>query len=362
MTTEPDSSSRAKTSSRSSGDSRIGKTIGQCLIQRKLGQGGMGTVYLGRHMTLNKPVAVKILRPDLPTDVQGVERFLREARAAARLEHHRIVQIYDAGQHDGLYYIVMQNVLGESLAARLRREKRLKVREALRIFRAVGEGIAYAHSKGIVHRDIKPDNILLGEDGGVKIVDFGLACMIEGDPNLSRTGTILGSPNFMSPEQALGKRVDQRTDIYSMGATLYRSLTGVPPFQASSSIGVVCKVVKEALRPPHESNPELPAAISRYVCYLMRKDHTKRVGSVVEALDVLERLEKRGLGRPAWRPAKRFAMAAAAIVVTAALLAIGYVSGPWNRPSASANSGGTDAPSSLQTPGADSAEDADAER
>src|SRR5688572_26826817 len=210
-------------------DPRTVRTIGQCLLQRKLGQGGMGTVYLARHLTLNKPVAVKVLRGDLPTDMQGVERFLREARAAARLEHQRIVPVYDAGKQDGMYYLVMQYVAGESLASRLRREKCLPVPEALRIFRAVAEGLAYAHLNGIVHRDVKPDNVLLGDDGSVKIVDFGLACVMEGDPNLSRSGTILGSPNFMSPEQATGQRVDQRTDIYSLGATLYQMVTGVPP-------------------------------------------------------------------------------------------------------------------------------------
>ena len=226
----------------------------------------------------------------------------------------------------------------------------------------MGEGIAYAHAKGIVHRDIKPDNILLGEYGSVKLVDFGLACIIEGDPNLSRSGGVLGSPSFMSPEQALGKRVDQRTDIYSMGATLYRVLTGVPPFHASSSIGVVCKVVKEAVRPPHEANAEVPAALSRYVCRLMRKDHAKRVGSVVEALDALARLEKRVLGQRRWLSANRCVMAAAAIVVIAALDAIGYVVGPWKQPSATANSGATNAASSLQTPAADPAQDADTSR
>ncbi|MBI4604675.1 MAG: serine/threonine protein kinase [Planctomycetes bacterium] len=312
--------------SKPGGDPRIGTTIGQCLIQQKLGQGGMGTVYLARHLTLNKPVALKVLRGDLPTDLQGVERFLREARAAARLEHHRIVQVYDAGQHDGTYYIVMQYISGESLALRLRRESKLIVPEALRIFRAVAEGIAYAHTHGIVHRDIKPDNILLADDGAVKIVDFGLACVIEGDPNLSRTGTILGSPNFMSPEQALGKRVDQRTDIYSLGATLFQTLTGVPPFQASSSIGVVCKVVKEPLKPPHEVNSAVPGALSKFVCHLMRKDRERRPPTVKEMLALLDRVQAAGPSPPpARRPRRRGLLTAIVLAAVALLLGAAFI-------------------------------------
>jgi predicted Ser/Thr protein kinase len=315
--------------SRVPGDSRIGQTIAHCLLERKLGQGGMGAVYLARHLTLNKQVAVKVLRGDLPTDLQAVERFLREARAAARLEHQRIVPIYDAGEEDGTYYIVMQYVHGESLATRLQRERRLPVGEALRIFRAVGEGIAHAHSNGIIHRDIKPVNILLGEDGSVKLVDFGLARVLEGDTTLSRTGTIFGSPNFMSPEQALGKNVDQRSDVYSLGATLYHMLAGVPPFVASTSISVVCKVVREPLAPPHTINPAIPLVLSRYVCHLMRKDLEKRARSVTEALSILDRLVQ-GEGNARRRKRSwRAALAAAGVLIAAGLLGAGALYAPW---------------------------------
>jgi serine/threonine protein kinase len=336
------------------GDSRIGKTIGQCLIQQKLGQGGMGTVYLARHLTLNKPVAVKVLRGDLPTDVQGVDRFLREARSAARLDHPRIVHIYDAGQQKGVYYIVMQYVPGESLATRLRREQRLSAQDALRVFRAVAEGIQHAHTNGIVHRDIKPDNILLGSDGSVKIVDFGLACVIESDPNLSRTGTILGSPNFMSPEQATGQRVDKRTDVYSLGATLYQMLTGLPPFQASSSIGVVCKVVREPLRPPHELNASIPTPLSRFVCHLMNKDREKRIPTIRDAIAQLDRLENGAALSAAPRSLLyRPALTLATVLVAALLIAMAYLAGPWRGsvPSASANgASGSTPPSQTSSP------------
>jgi tRNA A-37 threonylcarbamoyl transferase component Bud32 len=310
------------------GDSRIGKTIANCLLEQKLGQGGMGTVYLARHLTLNKQVAVKILRADLPTDLQAVERFLREARAAAQLEHPRIVPIYDAGEQTGTYYIVMQYVPGESLASCLRRVRTLPPREALRIYRAVAQGIAHAHSNGIVHRDIKPDNILLGSDGGVKLVDFGLARVLEGDTTLSRSGTVFGSPNFMSPEQALGRNVDQRTDIYSLGATLFQMLTGMPPFVSSNSISVVCKVVKEALAPPHTLNPAIPLELSRYVCYLMRKDPERRARSLAEALGVLDGLDLEGRGGARKKKRMGRVLAAVAVLAIAAGLAGAFLV-PW---------------------------------
>jgi predicted Ser/Thr protein kinase len=344
MRSDKASNQAAAQFSRVPGDSRIGQTVAHCLLERKLGQGGMGAVYLARHLTLNKQVAVKVLRGDLPTDMQAVERFLREARAAARLEHPRIVPIYDAGEENGTYYIVMQYVQGESLAARLERDRRLPIGEALRIFHAVGEGIAHAHSNGIIHRDIKPDNILLGEDRSVKLVDFGLARVLEADTTLSRTGTIFGSPNFMSPEQALGKTVDQRTDVYSLGATLYHMLTGVPPFVASTSISVVCKVVREPLTPPHTVNPAIPISLSRYVCHLMRKDLEKRARSVTEALSILERLTQRaGTRRSRKGFSWRAALAAAGVLIAAGLLGAGALYAPWHggTPAAAASDSGT---------------------
>jgi hypothetical protein len=214
-------------------------------------------------------------------------------------------------------------VHGESLAARLQRDRRLPIPEALRIFRAVAEGIAHAHSNGIIHRDIKPDNILLGEDGSVKLVDFGLARVLEADTTLSRTGTIFGSPNFMSPEQALGKPVDQRTDVYSLGATLYQMLTGVPPFLAPTSISVVCKVVREPLAPPHAVNAAIPLPLSRYVCHLMRKDVEKRARSVTEALSILERLVGGVQTARRRRFTWRMRLAAAGVLVAAGVLGAG---------------------------------------
>jgi serine/threonine-protein kinase len=286
----------------------------------------MGTVYLGRHLTLNKQVAVKVLRADIPMDAQAVQRFLREARAAAQLDHPNIVSVYDAGEHEGTYYIVMQYVAGESLAARLKRVRQLSIREALKIFRAVAAGIAHAHAHGIIHRDIKPDNILLGQDGGVKIADFGLARMKKGDPNLSTSGTIMGSPNFMSPEQALARPVDQRTDIYSLGATLYHMVVGVPPFEAQTALTVLYKVVREALKPPYVANPTVSVLLSRYILFLMRKDPAKRVGSVKQVLEILDRIEQ---AKPNVKGKRSRIITAAVSIVAVAALAAGLFFGLW---------------------------------
>ncbi len=272
----------------------IDQVIGQCIIEEKLGEGGMGIVYLARHKVLNKPVAIKILRSNLPTDTNGVGRFVREGRAAASLDHPAIVNVYDAGNQKGVYYIVMQYVEGDSLSARLEREYKLPIDEAIEIFQVAAEGIEHAHSKGIIHRDIKPDNILLGNDGNVKIVDFGLARMLEYDGNLSQTGAVVGSPTFMSPEQALGKKTDTRADIYSLGATLYQMVTGEPPFRARGFMEAIWKIVKEAPPAAHQVNPEISVEFSRYIHSLMRKNSRNRVQSIDEALDRMTALVRDG--------------------------------------------------------------------
>jgi serine/threonine protein kinase len=317
-------------------DPLIGTTVAGCRLERKVGSGGMGKVYLARHLTLQKVVAVKILRSDLPSDQSAVDRFLLEAQAAARLEHPRIVPIHDAGQEGGTYYIVMQYVDGESLAARLRREKRLPPAKALRIFRAVAEAIAFAHARGVIHRDIKPDNILLGAGGEVKLADFGLARILQFDSNLSRTGDIMGTPNFMSPEQALGKRADHRTDIYSLGATLYNLATGEPPFKAQSAISVIMKVIREPLRPPHTLAGRVPRPLSELIVSMMQKQPSRRPKSMKEVLAALAAVERRAMkahGGGGGRRRTRLLVPGAAVLLVMALCALAALFPvPWSFP------------------------------
>ena len=316
-------------SKRGGDDALIGKQIGQCVIEKKLGAGGMGMVYLARHSTLNKRVAIKLLRQNLPTDSNGVERFVREARAAASLDHPSIVDIYDAGHENGVYYIVMQYVEGESLGKRLKRRKTLAVDEALSIFTAAAEGIAHAHSHGVIHRDIKPDNILLGTDGSVKIVDFGLARVMEYDVTISQTGTVVGSPAFMSPEQALGKKTDARTDIYSLGATLYQMVTGVPPVRAKGFMEAIWKVVRQSPQAPHQLRPEVSLELSRYIHGLMRKDAHKRTPSIRSALEKLRPF----VGEDCVSQAKRRRRWVISLSMVAAVLLLidGWYFVPWKQ-------------------------------
>jgi len=199
-------------------------------IQREIGQGGMATVFLARDTKHDRPVALKLLRPELGA-VLGVERFLSEIRVTANLQHPNILPLFDSGEANGLLFYVMPFVDGESLRARLTREKQLPIDEAVRITVALASALDYAHRNGIIHRDLKPENILM-QAGQPVIADFGIALAVRnaGGNRVTQTGLSLGTPEYMSPEQATGDReIDARTDIYSLGAVTYEMLTGEPP-------------------------------------------------------------------------------------------------------------------------------------
>ena len=219
--------------------------IGQVLNDRyeileKIGEGGMAVAYRGRDRVLGRAVAIKVMRPELAADGEFLARFRREARAAAGIIHEHIAAVYDTGSDGPYHYIVMEYVPGESLKARLQRGGPLPLEEALRIATATAEALEAAHSAGVIHRDIKPHNILLGSEGQVKVTDFGIARAMSGTGN-TETGMILGSVNYVSPEQARGGAVGPQSDLYSLGVTLFEMLTGRPPFDGGERLAIVHK-------------------------------------------------------------------------------------------------------------------------
>jgi serine/threonine-protein kinase len=228
--------------------SRIGQTFGKCKIVRYIGKGGMGTVWLGEHLFLRRAVAIKILHNDLSNDPEEMARFEREAIAAARLDHENIVRIHDVDEDHGRPFIVNEYVDGEDLEEVIRKKSPLPVLRALNITRIVAKALEHSHAMGVVHRDIKPGNILIGRDGRIKITDFGLAREVGHQEVPLADGTVLGTPFFASPEQIMGLPADGRTDIYSLGVTLYTMLTGRRPFGGRSPDSVVKKHL-EASRP-----------------------------------------------------------------------------------------------------------------
>jgi len=215
---------------------------GRYSIERELGRGGMATVYLAQDLKHRRPVAIKVLAPELAAAL-GRERFLREIETAARLSHPHILPLHDSGEADGLLYYVMPYVAGESLRDRLNREKQLPIEDAVTIAGAVANALSYAHSHDVVHRDVKPENILLS-DGEAIVADFGIAGAIDaaGGGKFTRTGIVLGTPAYMSPEQGAGERaLDGRSDVYSLGCVLYEMLAGEPPFTGPTGQAVIAK-------------------------------------------------------------------------------------------------------------------------
>ncbi|WP_434479130.1 protein kinase domain-containing protein [Gemmatimonas sp.] len=219
---------------------------GRYRVERELGAGGMATVYLAHDLKHERDVAIKVLHPDLGTAL-GAERFLSEIRTTARLQHPHILPLLDSGAADGLLYYVMPYVRGETLRARLEREKQLPIADAVRIAREVAGALDHAHKQGVIHRDIKPENILL-QDGAAVVADFGIALAVQqaGGQRMTQTGLSLGTPQYMSPEQAMGERtIDARSDIYALGAVTYEMLTGEPPFTGASVQAIVARVLTE---------------------------------------------------------------------------------------------------------------------
>src|ERR671934_649356 len=256
-------------------------------LDEKIGAGGMSTVYRAFDPTLERWVAIKLMHRDIRADDDSIERFRREARAVARLNHPHIVTVIDAGEDDGAPYIVFEYVSGETLKDRIRRQGRLPVSEAVAYAIEVGRGLAAAHAHKLVHRDVKPQNVLIDPEGRAKVTDFGIARSLESD-GLTKTGRVLGTTDYVSPEQAMGHEVDSRSDIYSLGVLLYEMLTGEPPFKAETVVGVAMKHVHDPMPDTQTHRPDASAAVARVVERATSKDPAQRYRDMNEMLAELE--------------------------------------------------------------------------
>jgi eukaryotic-like serine/threonine-protein kinase len=255
---------------------------------RRIGGGGMAEVYLAHDEVLDRDVALKVLREQHAEDEEFIERFRREARSAASLSHPNIVQIYDRGECEGTYYIAMEYLAGGTIKDRVRREGALPPAEAADIALQISEALDAAHSRDLVHRDVKPHNILVSESGDVKVADFGIARAASATV-ATATGVILGTAHYISPEQARGEPATARSDLYSLGIVLYEMLTGELPFEAETPVALAVKHVNEPPRPPQEVNPEVPDELNAVVVRLLAKDPAARYGSAAELIRDLER-------------------------------------------------------------------------
>jgi hypothetical protein len=269
----------------------LGETLGgRYVLSGLLGCGGMAEVFLARDRMLGRDVALKVLRERHAEDERFVGRFLEEARCAASLDHPGVVRVYDQGRAaDGRYFIAMEHAAGGSLKNLIaRRRGPLDPAEAARLASQVAEALGAAHERGIVHRDIKPQNVLIGEAGEAKVADFGIALAASGGTT-SGTDLLFGTPGYMSPEQAMGERVGPQSDLYSLGVVLYEMLTGELPFEAEGALATAMKHITERPVPPRERDPRVPEAMEALVMALLAKDPEDRYGSAFELAEDLRR-------------------------------------------------------------------------
>ncbi len=270
---------------------------------RRLARGGMASVFLARDLQLNRHVAIKMLHPQFAADESFAERFRREAQAAAKLSHHNIVAIYDWGRQGDNYFIVMEYVEGQSLSELLAQRGRLDANSALGVGIGVASALSFAHRSGIVHRDIKPGNVLISSQGHVKVVDFGISTVVGGSQSsLTQAGTILGTAAYLSPEQARGESVDTRSDLYSLGVVLYEAMTGRPPFKGDSSASLAYQHVRSVPPPLSDLGVYVPDELESATMRLLAKAPDDRYERAEELFEHLRYIREKARNEPSARP------------------------------------------------------------
>jgi serine/threonine protein kinase len=334
------------------GPDEIGR-LGPYRVLKVLGTGGMGVVFLAEDLKVKQQVALKTMRAETAANERARKRFLREARATAALQHDHIATVYHVGEDRGVPFLAMQVLQGEALHDRLQREEQLPVAEVLRIGRETAEGLAAAHERGLIHRDIKPANLWLeGEPGAsatgarVKIVDFGLARVAGDDQRLTQTGMIVGTPEYMAPEQARGETIDARCDLFSLGCVLYHLCTGRQPFQGKDTMSTLLALSRENPMPACLVNLEVSPALSDLIEKLLAKKPEDRPASaqaVVESIKAIEngdvsggteRLARSGAGTSDSGTISRrrravLLLVGAGVLAASAVIALLFVLGPW---------------------------------
>ncbi len=278
---------------KNSGPNLINKQVGKYLIVNEISRGGMGVIFLGKHVTLNRYAAVKMLFPHLAGEVNFVKRFREEMKAMSKLKHPNIVDIYDYEEAYNTYFIIMEVVVGRSLDSMLKELGVLTSQTAVGIIRQVLMALNFAHQKGVLHRDIKPSNIMVNDQGLVKVLDFGIAKIIGGE-HLTQTGFMVGTPQYVSPEQAKGEKLTPASDLYSASAVLFEMLTGEPVFNAETPVGIAMAHIKETPRKPRKLNPSIPASLEKLILRGLDKNPARRFKSAEEMINLLDKIHAPG--------------------------------------------------------------------
>jgi serine/threonine protein kinase/tetratricopeptide (TPR) repeat protein len=269
---------------------------GRYEIVKLLGEGGMGAVYRARDRELDRVVALKVIRPELARNAQVLQRFKQELILARQVTHRNIIRIFDLGQSEGIRFITMEYIEGEDLSSILMHRKKLPAPEAAGIVMQVLRGLEAAHAEGVVHRDLKPQNIMMDASGKVSVMDFGIARSMDAS-NMTRTGALMGTPTYMSPEQAQGQKVDARSDLYTLGIIFYELLTGKPPFEADNPMATLVKRIQERPVPPTEAEPSIPKPINDIILKMLATKPEDRHASAAEVLADLDAWEAQRTGR-----------------------------------------------------------------